>query len=111
MFPFMLRCDHDELVEELRSEILDLKAELSRLRDPQTVPVLADEPMTQEKSDEFERRRMEVKQQLRSLARTRPSQVGRAMQRRIAQDTAEKTRQAYGHPASAMFAAARESVK
>lgn len=107
----MLRTDHDELVKELRTQINDLKKELYDVKDPKLPEAFTGSTMTPERTDEFEQRRLAIKQELRSLARTRPSQVGVAMQRRIVQDKAEKTRQAFGHPASKMFAAVRAAAE
>lgn len=105
-FPFMLRSDHEEMVKLLREQIADLKTQLH----PPVTEQVAAQPERREPValDVFEAARAATKAQLRSLARTHPSMLGRAMQRVKAEDEIEKRNRAHGtHPAQVMFDAVK----
>lgn len=106
-WPWISRAAHQEIVTLLREQIADLKAQL---HPPDPVAPVQAERATQP-GDVFEAAKAATKAQLRSLARTHPSMLGRAMQRVKVEDEIEKRRRAHGtHPAQVMFANAKQEA-
>lgn len=106
-FPFILRSEHDEQVKLLRSQIAGLARTLyggdvpeefqmligieipSNGRKPEPKPEPEEQPLTQDqKIEEAEAERQnDVKARLKSILRTRPSQLGPELQRVMKQTT------------------------
>jgi hypothetical protein len=104
----MFRSDHEEMVAELREQIVELKTRLHPPAPPEAQPQ-PERPVPS--LDEFEAARAATKARLRSVMRTRPSLLGREMQRVKVEDEMEKRRRAHGtHPAQVMFEAAKQGV-
>jgi hypothetical protein len=124
-FPFILRSDHDALVDELRSQNTKLEHELNRLKDGvfkehfgfqlfdtlPTVTLATEEDVRslagKAEEEEAERQR-DVKAELRSRLRTRPSTVGPYLSRVMEENAYQSAKAA--HPVAQIFAEAKQSV-
>jgi hypothetical protein len=130
-FPFVTRSHHEEVVTMLRETLAAREKELHRLKDlifqrefgvqlydslPADAPVqTAAEPEPEpEPARDLEQER--DARELTALARTRPSQLGPAMERKMRRDVMRMAQAAHpthtvpGSPATAVFSKARKEA-
>lgn len=97
-FPFVLRSQHDEMVEDLRRQIADQQQELHRLKDrifqeiwgiqlhdslpkAEAQTSAPAEPEVEEEARDLDKEADQ--RELRTIRRLRPSQLGPALERRM----------------------------